>query len=227
MSVKRVLQGIVVFASVGLGTAPASAAVTALSAGVLFNGGPVVTFDSSPASSSGTILGPVTLGGISFSGSGLIFNASNGNSAQPLYDHTNYLTILGGGSETLGFSQPRRRFGLYIGSLDTYNSIEFLNNGMSVATFDGNAIVAGAGVLAGLAANGGQSSDASNRFVSFAFSAAQSFDTVILRSASNSFEVDNISAVPEPSTWAMMLVGFLGLGFVVSRKSKTVNLAAS
>jgi hypothetical protein len=35
--------------------------------------------------------------------------------------------------------------------------------------------------------------------------------------------LDNVvlSSVPEPSTWAMMLLGFLGLGFAGYRKSKT------
>lgn len=31
-----------------------------------------------------------------------------------------------------------------------------------------------------------------------------------------------ITAVPEPATWAMMLLGFLGVGFAVSRRRKTV-----
>jgi PEP-CTERM motif len=29
-----------------------------------------------------------------------------------------------------------------------------------------------------------------------------------------------VSAVPEPSTWAMMLIGFAGLGFVAYRRTK-------
>ena len=33
----------------------------------------------------------------------------------------------------------------------------------------------------------------------------------------------NVGAVPEPSTWAMMLIGFAGLGFLSYRKSKQRN----
>jgi hypothetical protein len=33
-------------------------------------------------------------------------------------------------------------------------------------------------------------------------------------------------AVPEPSTWAMMLVGFAGLGFAGYRASRKTTLAA-
>jgi hypothetical protein len=35
-----------------------------------------------------------------------------------------------------------------------------------------------------------------------------------------------ISAVPEPSTWAMMLLGFVGLGFVAHRRRNQLSLAS-
>jgi hypothetical protein len=39
-------------------------------------------------------------------------------------------------------------------------------------------------------------------------------------------EYDSPSAVPESSTWAMMLLGFLGLGLVAyRRKGKALSLA--
>lgn len=34
-----------------------------------------------------------------------------------------------------------------------------------------------------------------------------------------------VSAVPEPATWAMMLIGFGGVGIVIRRRRKTVGLA--
>jgi hypothetical protein len=41
------------------------------------------------------------------------------------------------------------------------------------------------------------------------------------------FEVSGVSGVPEPSTWAMMCIGFAGLGFASLRASqKSVALAA-
>jgi hypothetical protein len=39
-------------------------------------------------------------------------------------------------------------------------------------------------------------------------------------------ELFGTPAVPEPSTWAMMLIGFAGLGFVGYRTRKTVSIAA-
>lgn len=38
-------------------------------------------------------------------------------------------------------------------------------------------------------------------------------------------EVGVTSAVPEPSTWAMMLLGFAGLGFMAYRKKQSVSFA--
>jgi hypothetical protein len=38
--------------------------------------------------------------------------------------------------------------------------------------------------------------------------------------------VGSISAVPEPSTWAMMILGFLGMGFVAYRRSGSLRLFA-
>ena len=44
------------------------------------------------------------------------------------------------------------------------------------------------------------------------------------------FNVDigtSVSGVPEPSTWAMMLLGFLGVGFVAYRRKKEPALSAA
>ena len=64
-------------------------------------------------------------------------------------------------------------------------------------------------------------------------------DTLIISAQTNPNEwfVDNLSvsgaevgAVPEPSTWAMMLLGFAGIGFMAyrrSRKDQGLALAAT
>jgi hypothetical protein len=50
---------------------------------------------------------------------------------------------------------------------------------------------------------------------------------IVFTSNQNSFEFDNIGAlasgVPEPATWAMMLLGFGGIGFML-RNGKRRNL---
>jgi hypothetical protein len=41
-----------------------------------------------------------------------------------------------------------------------------------------------------------------------------------------SFTSFSVSAIPEPSTWAMMLLGFAGVGFMAYRRKNNVALAA-
>ena len=41
------------------------------------------------------------------------------------------------------------------------------------------------------------------------------------------FSITGVDGVPEPSTWAMLLLGFAGVGFMAyRRKSKSVLMAA-
>ena len=49
--------------------------------------------------------------------------------------------------------------------------------------------------------------------------------TGTLRSFTSDVSGDFSSAVPEPSTWAMMLIGFGGLGYAAYRKTKTKRMA--
>jgi hypothetical protein len=38
--------------------------------------------------------------------------------------------------------------------------------------------------------------------------------------------VANVSAVPEPSTWALMILGFAGIGVLAYRRQKNTALGA-
>ena len=95
-----------------------------------------ITFDSltTPNTFANTSIhwgaAPASLGGIAFSGTAIIANnaagTSAGISATPAGDTTNYMSILGGNSETLTFSGTQNKFGLFWGSIHSYNSIAFL-----------------------------------------------------------------------------------------------------
>ena len=37
----------------------------------------------------------------------------------------------------------------------------------------------------------------------------------------------HISAVPEPSTWAMMILGFAGIGFLAHRRARKAKIEAA
>ena len=186
-----------------------------------------VTFDESniTAQTFGTIApystGPFTEGGATFSGSAVIMNnegqASNGLYAEPYNDTTNYMAVLGGGAETIAYSAPKTSFGLYWGSVDTYNILQFLNGSTVVAG------ITGANVTP-LMDNGGQSSYASNGYV--LISGLPAFTSVVMTSSSNSFEFDNVAAgAPEPSTWAMLGIGFVGLASFATRRGRKHRLA--
>jgi hypothetical protein len=73
--------------------------------------------------------------------------------------------------------------------------------GTQVASFSGGS------VELTLAANGDHFNFDSSDYVEI--TGLGKFDTVVFTSSSNAFELDNISvgAVPEPSTWAMMILG--------------------
>ena len=137
------------------------------------------------------------------------------------------MSILGGGSETLTFSGTQNKFCLYWGSIDSYNSIAFYSGSSATPflTLFGNNLNA----VPALGFNGDQSGALTNAYVTFT---GLNFDKIVLASSSNSFEFDNISygnvgPVPEPSTWAMMILGFAGLGFVYRRRRSRLAVTAA
>jgi hypothetical protein len=138
---------------------------------------------------------------------------NTGNGAQPFNTSGNYLSVLGVGTLKLTFA-PTSTFGFYWGSIDPTNNIEFLSGNTSVGTLTG----ADTALLASLAATGNQFDYAANRYVTFTDTTG-TFNELILTSGQNSFEFTNVQAVPEASTWAMMILGFLGVGFLSYRKS--------
>jgi hypothetical protein len=161
----------------------------------------------------GALPGGYSEAGLSFSTSGQVRvkkPPNDGQGAFPFGDTSlQYLSVLGGSHVDIN-TGTATRVGFYWGSIDRYNTVEFYNG----ATLVGSMIGSDA---APLAANGNQFQFASNRHVTI-FLTSGTFDRVRLSSSANSFEVDNISAaVPEPGTWAMMLVGFGGLAMLSAR----------
>ena len=124
-------------------------------------------------------------------------------------DNTHYLTIPGNASAKLTSLAGLKTFSFYMGSADTYNSIRFKGaNGFDV-TLNGGQFTQG---------YVGQSWSWGKR-VNFDFGADRVTE-VILSSSGNSFEVDSfaVTAVPEPATWAMMIMGFGVAGALLRRR---------
>jgi PEP-CTERM motif len=122
---------------------------------------------------------------------------------------THYLTIPGNASAKLTSLAGLKTFSFYMGSADTYNSIRFKgDNGFDV-TLNGGQFTQG---------YVGQSWSWGKR-VNFDFGNDRVTE-VILSSTGNSFEVDSfaVTAVPEPATWAMMIMGFGVAGALLRRR---------
>ena len=153
----------------------------------------VDSFDTAPAA------------GYSYSGTNFTAGDIANVAAAPFGDSSTYAYVLGGDTATFS-SGPTllTGLGLYIGSVDTFNTIAFYGPGDTlVGSFTGTQILP--------PANGNQGSGGS-AYVNFNFSSY--VDKVVFSSSTNSFEFDDISvsAAPEPASWALMLggIGILG-----------------
>ena len=133
-----------------------------------------------------------------------------------------FYAVLGGGTTTFSFLNPVGILGFDLGSADSYNSVT-----LNFAS-GGSQVFAGAQLNVPFGANGNQTIPATNGRVTI-----YSFDDAIVSatfaSSQNSFEFDNIgiAAVPEPSTWAMLILGFGVIGSVLRGRSTTAGARRS
>jgi hypothetical protein len=186
-----------------------------------FTGAAVETFNTM-AVGSGPTFNPA-FGGVYLGPAGTVQNGSPpGVAAAPAGDLTNYLAVTG--SETILFTGSRNTFGLFWGSIDSWNAISFSGpGGVETYTFQN---------LPSPLTDGGSHTDPTqNAYV--VFQNLPAFTSVTISSSQPAFELDNLevnvpgigSTVPETSTWMMMILGFFSLGFVAyRRKGKVMQL---
>ena len=163
----------------------------------------------------------------SYTGGGT-FTGTSTSAAQPLGDATHYGaagtgtfgTPSQGTPDTMFSTKPGYQFlsfSAYIGSLDDYNTISFFHSGTEVASFSGTVLAALAGN--GTIADGSKTGDEANRRFFFTFDASDQVNQIVFSSFAPAFEFDNFAAaitgVPEPQTWAMMILGFGFIGFML------------
>jgi hypothetical protein len=146
-----------------------------------------------------------------FTLTGSSYQLATGNtpfiSATPGFsDGSRYLSVQAGGLATLQSTAGYLSVSVFVGSIDSFNTVQVLNTlGTVIGTFTGADFTA--------TANGDQSLPSTNRRVTFFANAAESIGGLRFLTSGNSFEVDNVVfAVPEPATWLLMIVGFALVG---------------
>ena len=176
----------------------------------------------------GRTLGTVAFNqpGYGLSGSAQLFTGSVGGvSAAPAvpntasvfdgsgHDGSQYLSIQGGQTATLTLAAGGlREISFYIGSIDTYNTLAFhYADGTSELPVMTGQWVANHTITQ---SNGNQQSGNTNGRLTLTFDKA--IDRVVLGSSQNAFEISEVAGisagVPEPASWALMILGFGGAG---------------
>ena len=197
----RLLAASAACLSLGLAPLASHAAVTFTSYGVALPSGEHLVTDFS--TSAGLTGGALVTGTVSGQYAAPAFSATTFDTAQ-------YLDVPGGQSATLTLA-PVKELSIYLGSLDAYNTLTF--GGPGGTTYTGSQL----GAISG-AANGNQSASDTNGRFTFTFSAPVT--SITFSSSQNAFEVADVAAVPEPASWAFMLLGagVLGGGLRASRR---------
>jgi hypothetical protein len=126
---------------------------------------------------------------------------------------TTYMSVEGGGTETATWATPQTSLAIYWGSIDANipGGASSGNMNSVAVTIDGYTLTAADLVALGALGEGDQNNPLDNQLVTITGLGA--FTQVTFSSTGNAFEFSLGSGVPEPSTWAMMLVGFAALGF--------------
>jgi hypothetical protein len=208
-------RGIVAVLALSAVAVPASAAPV-----ITFNGGQggtaagTTVFQDFDSLSSGTSIGT----------NAFAYDSSRSTASRPGFGSTgNFGAVLGGGSYSASFAASSL-FSFVIGSLDTYNSLKLTFDDGSSSLYTGGAIIGGLPF-----SSGSTGSSTSNGLVTFNTGSGPRIVGATFTSTGNSFEFDNLASngVPEPATWALMILGFGAVGGALRRRNARPALATA
>jgi hypothetical protein len=208
---RKLILGLVGATALTIGSA-ASAAITigSITPGTNPYSGPAPTYDFDATTPS-------------FSGGAVVTGTPPGSlHAQPFGSTGNYYSV--GPTDTSPGTIDLTSFGNIFnisflwGSVDDYNTLDFL-------AADGTTVLQSFGGLQIFnPANGNRTDPNTNPVVLFNLTGTDvsAFSYLRLSSTTNAFEIDNlaINPVPEPATWALMLLGFGGIGMAMRRRRR-------
>jgi hypothetical protein len=209
------------------------------------------TFDNNPTGSTGflensTVCDSAYCGAIQLSSDGGVANGTTGAFATPAGDTSNYLWGVNG-VNPLGFNGAEvvfnpaianafpNSFNIYWGSIDALttnpdgsprydNTLSVHTLANTVDSVTGSQLAAA--LVFGVNGFGDQFSANDNQW----FNIRDTAGPIVFFTASstnNAFEFDMGSSVPEPSTWAMMMLGFAGLSYAAFRRSAKARTLAT
>ena len=154
---------------------------------------------------------------------GFYTGSYSGLAAAPVGDTSKYLALGNGGMATVMFNSLKvNSLSVYLGSIDSYNTLEVLNRaGDVIKTWTGNDQPPH---------NGDQFASATNRRLFINFDKADDVGALRFRSSGVAFEFDTIggavAGVPEPASWVLMIGGFGLVGGAMRRRQRaTVRFA--
>ena len=214
---------------IGLTLAAAAMGSAAQAATVVVTNGGTATFAASKVSTPGSKV--VTFDGaapagvvVTLIGASIVTGSVSGQYAQPFGSDRRYRSVFGGTSATIRdiLVPGYKALSFYLGSIDTYNSFQLLSKtGSVIQTFSGSAFLGGP--------SGNQVLPNTNRLITLTRSNGDPLiGGIRILSSGNSAEVDNvrfISAVPEPSTWLMMILGVGIAGAALRRRRQTIAVS--
>lgn len=142
---------------------------------------------------------------------------------------TTYMGVQANSSEVATWATPQTSLTLYWGSIDgDVAGTPSAGNINQVSIQVGTEVLTGKQLIGmgspSVLGEGEQGLPADNQLVRI--TGLEPFTTVTFSTSGNAFEF-SVAAIPEPSTWAMMVLGFAGLGYAAFRRNSKSRVAVA